>query len=155
MNTTHKVKAKLARRLSISPAERIIHQFNRQQRSQRTRAARLATIEGRAHRLWYDAKTRAAKEAVAFSISEEWIRERLRAGKCEMTDIQFELGRSIHRVHKYAPSLDRIDPRKGYVESNVRLVIWMYNHSRSEYSDSDLLDFAFLLLRKQLQDGNY
>jgi hypothetical protein len=41
--------------------------------------------------------------------------------------------------HPRAPSLDRIDPRKGYVKGNVRIVSWEMNRKRSNLSMDDLL----------------
>ena len=40
------------------------------------------------------------------------------------------------RPHPLSPSLDRIDPTRGYVRDNVRLVAWGANSARNNLSDA-------------------
>jgi hypothetical protein len=117
--------------------------------SKRSREARNATVEGRAHQLWYDAKRRAEKDAVPFTITEDLIADKLRAGKCERTGLLFDFKKAEScRVNKHAPSLDRKDPRKGYTEENTRVVVWMYNTAKHDWTDEDLYQFALAVVRK-------
>ena len=71
----------------------------------------------------------------------------MKRGKCEVTGIDLDfscddvLTTQRHRV-KYAPSLDRKNPTKGYTKANTRVVVWMYNIMKNVFSDKDVLEFA-------------
>ena len=41
--------------------------------------------------------------------------------------------------HPARASLDRIDSSKGYVPDNVRVVCWMYNAAKQDWSDADVM----------------
>jgi hypothetical protein len=38
-----------------------------------------------------------------------------------------------------SPSLDRIDPRFGYVAGNVHVVVWVYNRAKGDGTHEDVL----------------
>jgi hypothetical protein len=62
------------------------------------------------------------------------------AGRCEVTGIEFarsESGRS-----PWAPSLDRIDAKRGYTADNVRLVCLLVNQALGEWGDGPLRTVA-------------
>lgn len=93
-----------------------------------------------------NAKARAAKAELPFSLSREWLAEKLAAGVCELSGLPIErkprseaLG---SRTHPFAPSLDRIIPALGYVEHNVRLTCFVVNQARSDYGDAVLKQVA-------------
>jgi len=48
----------------------------------------------------------------------------------------------------WSPSLDRIDPSKGYTEENVRVGCWLFNRAKGNGSDSEVLLMAKSLVRK-------
>lgn len=48
----------------------------------------------------------------------------------------------------WRPSVDRIDPDKGYLKGNVRLVCAMYNIARRRWSDEEVLYMAQSLVSK-------
>lgn len=57
----------------------------------------------------------------------------IRRGRCAVTGIRFELGPwPDYLKNPFAPSLDRIDPRFGYRDDNVQVVIWAYNLLKAE-----------------------
>jgi hypothetical protein len=113
--------------------------------------ARAQTIEGRALRLLNSAKVRSKKDLLAYDLTPEWLIEKLTSGHCEVSGIKFDLLLSqTTSKNKYAPSLDRIDPSKGYTKANTRCVVWMYNSCKSEYSDGEVLEFARALLKTDL-----
>jgi hypothetical protein len=72
------------------------------------------------------------------NLNRQWLRERLNAGVCELTHLRFDYTKSIFR-----PSIDRIDPNKGYITDNCRLVCLGFNMMRSDSSDED----AFILAK--------
>lgn len=45
------------------------------------------------------------------------------------------LSKSVWRARPFAPSLDRIDARKGYTTDNVRLVAWVVNHALGDWGE--------------------
>lgn len=101
------------------------------------------------HRIAYNllssCKHRAKKAAIDFDLDVEWIKSRLTA--CEVTGINFNYrnvkikqsqGNYIDR-NPLTPSIDKIDPNKGYTKDNCRVVIWWYNLAKATWNDSDIL----------------
>jgi hypothetical protein len=114
------------------------------------------SVEGRSSILIYSATRRALQEGYEFGLTVEWVASKLQKGTCEATGIPFDLSPSNETIrNKYAPSLDRIDNTKGYTEDNVRLVVWMYNVAKNEYSHEDLLAFAKQLIAFSGVKENY
>lgn len=92
------------------------------------------------------ARDRARREGLPFDLSREFVRKKLDRGVCELSGIGFRReppGR--HKTHPYAPSLDRVTPALGYVESNVRLLCFAVNRARSDWGDDVLLAIAAAL----------
>lgn len=76
------------------------------------------------------AKKRAVDKRLAFDLDVEWALDALKAQdfKCVLTSIPFYMESSASsKVHPYMPSLDRIEPKKGYVRGNVRIVVYAIN----------------------------
>lgn len=63
------------------------------------------------------------------------LRERFKAGVCEMTGIPFDMNAAGKRRWN-SPSIDRIDSRKGYVYGNVRFILWSVNASLSNWGEA-------------------
>lgn len=58
---------------------------------------------------------------------------------CALTDIPFSTtGKGVAFRAPYAPSLDRIDARRGYVQGNVRIVCTAVNWALSDWGDEVL-----------------
>jgi hypothetical protein len=66
-------------------------------------------------------------------------------GKCAITGRTMVIGPSYSE--RDALSLDRINPQRGYVEGNVRLVTWQVNCARGVWTDDDLLSLAVDVLK--------
>lgn len=101
------------------------------------------TIEGRCKKLLNGAASRSKSKSLPFDIDlpfliSLWEQQK---GKCLISGIPFDLSKSETKFNKYAPSLDKIIPEKGYVKGNVRLVCWHVNVAIAEYG---LDDFIFL-----------
>ena len=95
------------------------------------------------------AKVRAKEKQVPFDVSNEYLIKLYEEqdGRCLLTKRPFDLTRSNeNRVNPNAPSLDRIDPQLGYVNSNVRFIIYHLNVALNEYGQ---LEF-----RKLIKDYN-
>jgi hypothetical protein len=103
----------------------------------------------RAGRLCTWIRTRAARCGMEFDLTREWIAERLAVGVCEVTGLPLELSKPPgSRFHPWAPSVDRIDSKKGYTQDNCRVVCWIYNMAKSEWSDEVVMTFAKALANK-------
>lgn len=76
------------------------------------------------------ARQRAKKSGIPFSITEEDIKI---GTKCPVMDVPYETGKD-HVPHPHAPSLDRIDPRLGYVPGNVVVISRMANTIKHDAS---------------------
>lgn len=78
-----------------------------------------------------------------FSLSPEWLEARLRMGRCVKTGIEFDLTVTTEQhANPFAPSIDRLDCSEGYTEQNCRLVVWIYNVMRQDFSDEHIERFA-------------
>ncbi len=100
----------------------------------------------RAGRVLTWVRARAARAGFAFDLDRDWVEERLKRGRCETTGIEFEINKSDGRFHPWAPSIDRVDSKKGYTKDNCRIVVWIYNMAKSEWEDADVLKMAQALL---------
>lgn len=84
------------------------------------------------------AKKRARKKGIKFSITAEdlkYIYEK-QQGICPYTGWQFSSKRERR------PSLDRIDPSKGYVPGNVQFVSLIAQFAKGDFSEETLIRFC-------------
>lgn len=114
------------------------------------RASKSAVHRG--HLLVRAAKTRAEAKRLAFLLDASDIIRRIEAGCCEVTGIPFFLKHHTEKStfkHPFAPSLDRIDPAKGYTPDNVQVVVWIYNAAKGQGTHEDVLNLARALWFKE------
>jgi hypothetical protein len=82
-------------------------------------------------------RTRAKKRGLEFDLHlyVDQLQARIDAGKCELTGQRFDLspGRKFN-----SPSLDRIDPSKGYTFDNVRIVLNVINVALGDWGEETL-----------------
>jgi hypothetical protein len=110
-------------------------------------------IKLRAQRLYGNCTKRAKKfgwEKPDFDSN--WIYEKIKNGYCEVTGIEFDLDNSntnTHSKNPFVPSVDRIDSSRPYLKSNVKLVVYMYNVCKSEFSHKDVLNFCQLVNKNE------
>lgn len=100
------------------------------------------TIEGRAKGLWRLAHKRALVRRIPFTIPVEWVLNKLSAGVCERTGLQF----SFEKRSPFAPSIDRVVAEEGYTPENARVVVFAYNAAKGTGRDEDVLTIARALL---------
>lgn len=96
-------------------------------------------IGHRSYLLWRRAKDRASKRNLKFSISRDQVKNWLQLGFCQVTGLKFDLCFDDDKMNPLAPSLDRIDPKIGYVDGNVQMVCWVYNRAKGDGSADDVL----------------
>lgn len=95
-------------------------------------------LRAKASKMKRDAKHRSKKKGLPFNLTLDWIVEKLRRGVCERTGTPF-----VFESHNpRAPSLDQINPSKGYTMDNTQVVTWQYNFCKGQGTDEELLQFA-------------
>jgi hypothetical protein len=118
------------------------HKLSEKEKHKRYVERAKATPEGRATLLLNKCRQRAREKKFSFGLTKEWVAEKIKTGRCEVSGIPFVLNGG--NKHKYAPSLDRADSSKGYTVDNVRVVVWMFNQAKSTYSDDEMFVFCTL-----------
>ncbi len=91
------------------------------------------TLKGTISNKLMSSKKRARKDNLLFDIDNTYVTSlwEQQSGKCAKTGV--ELGRIGDKW--LSPSLDRIDPSKGYEKGNVQWTCWRYNDAKSNMSD--------------------
>ena len=76
--------------------------------------------------LCYWAKQRAVRKNVPYDLDahRDDIAKRVKAGRCEMSGMPFNFEEGLNF---YSPSLDRINPEKGYTHDNIRVILYGWN----------------------------
>lgn len=106
---------------------------------------KVGTIEGCIDNLWRGAKQRAKKKDIDFDLTKEWISEHLKPGTCEVTGIPFSY--AVNGSFRfYGATIDRIEPDKGYTQSNCQIVIWGYNAAKGNATHEDVMQLAKSLI---------
>lgn len=106
----------------------------------------------KAVQLYHAAKTRAFKANLNFELTPEWVQSKLDTGFCEVTKLPFSWTAG-NKVNPWGPSIDKIDPNKGYTLENSRLVVWIYNTAKNTFTDSDVSLLAnAIVLQERLNE---
>jgi hypothetical protein len=95
------------------------------------------TLKGTISNKLMSAKKRARKDGMSFELDNAFVTTlwNTQQGKCAKTGV--EMGRIGDKWT--SPSLDRIDPFKGYEKDNVQWVCWRYNDAKSSMTDESFL----------------
>lgn len=107
-------------------------EYRRAQRRKRAAKAkeysRCYIAQNRAKYLIGECRRRSAKRGWDFDLDRhvEDIQERINAGLCELTGYPLHLEPRMGR-HFDSPSIDRIDPEKGYIYTNIRVTCFAAN----------------------------
>jgi hypothetical protein len=88
-------------------------------------------------------KNRCTKENLECDLDLDWMFERLQK-PCSVTKLNFVFNRSKGPGNRHAssPSVDRINPYKGYTKDNCRMVVWWYNAAKQRYSDLEVWHYC-------------
>lgn len=97
-------------------------------------------------------RLRANKKNIPFNLTLEWIEKRW-TGKCELTGIEFDLAFGGTGPRRRSPSVDRIEPSKGYVIGNCRIVLFAVNALKGEGTDSEMMEIVERLSSASRLDG--
>ena len=108
-------------------------------------------LHNRASALLTIARFRAKKRGLEFSITKEMIDAQLKMGVCALTGIPFNLddGKTWD-----SPSIDRINPAKGYIPGNVRVVLYCVNVMMNIWGEDKILEIsrAISVTRRERED---
>jgi hypothetical protein len=119
---------------------------------ERDKATRRADyVKRRAVLLIKGAKHRAKEINVPFDLGEHATHYQMviDAGFCQATGLPFDLrtSGSMKNRNPFSPSLDRIEPKLGYVYGNVRVVLWGFNRALSDWGDQTYATIAKAYLK--------
>ena len=87
------------------------------------------------NKLWQQ-KSAAKTRGIVWKLDDDAIiRKILRQGHCKLSGQKFVYKQGTHKNRNlYAPSIDRIDSKKGYVPGNVMFVCWGVNYMKQDLS---------------------
>ena len=108
---------------------------------------RESRIRNAQHYLWKRAKDRATKYGLDFNIEESDI---VIPDMCPILEVPFEWG--VKGNYEYSPSLDKIDPTKGYVKGNVCVISKKANSMKNSATYEELKKFCKNVLRYSLNN---
>lgn len=97
------------------------------------------TTHGRAAHMLNNARSRAQRLGLNCTLTQEWIKEKLDNGLCEVTGIPFVIQMNNgkgRRNNSFSPSIDRINQTGDYTSDNCRITVWIYNRARGAFPDS-------------------
>ena len=98
----------------------------------------------------YQLKSVTKRKGIQYELNQQWIREKLEAGHCEVSGLpfvikQYKQGENGVRSF-YAPSVDRIDNALGYIPSNCRMIVWGYNLAKNNYTEREVINLSLSLI---------
>lgn len=96
------------------------------------------------------ARTRAARKHIPFDLTFEWGEARW-TGFCELTKMPF-VQRHNATIGIFSPSLDRIDPTKGYTQKNCRFILLGVNGLKHDGTDEAMYLVAEALIKSHDQN---
>jgi len=108
------------------------------------------TLNGTATLLLNYANDRAKRNNLAYDLDRDFVLEKLKVGKCELTDLPFvkQISKGGGR-NPMTPSLDRIEPDLGYIKSNVRMICFGLNAALGNWGEETFLLFAKAMINKR------
>jgi hypothetical protein len=93
------------------------------------------------------ARKRARKKGLEFTITHDWARANF-TGFCALTGLPFAVREEVGKSGPgpFSPSLDQIEPAKGYTPDNCRYVLFAVNAFKHVLSDAEMRVVAEALL---------
>lgn len=101
-------------------------------------------------------KYHAKRRNIDFKISKEYLLELFekQQGLCAISKLPMAIDRyKVEEVRKtgripHSPSIDRIDPKVGYVEGNVQFVLAQVNFGKSDFSQQEFIDMCYSIVEQ-------
>ena len=104
----------------------------------------VSTPRGRTIKALSSKRSKCKRDGTPFDLTLDWYEARLKLG-CELTGLPF--GETLGGLTNYSPTVDRIDPKDGYLMSNCRLILHGVNVLKLNGSDFHMYRIAYHLLR--------
>jgi len=100
------------------------------------------------------ARSRASKYGRDFTLPPGWMYRQFvkQNGLCAISGLNMYRDRDKHAP--FAPSIDRINPKKGYVEGNCQLVCYIVNCAKNQFSMDELLTVSRAIVAIQGRNKN-
>ena len=103
------------------------------------------SLRGKMYNLLEAARTRAKNKKLDIDIDLEFLLDlyEKQEGKCALTNIKFTFERNpigVKNLLPYNPSIDKINPSKGYTKDNVRLLLVIMNLSLNNFGEECLYE---------------
>ncbi len=98
---------------------------------------------------------RAKNKGIENDLTLEFIIDKLKQ-PCPQTGLPFRLGKTGSNYSDrdiQTPSVDKIDPSKGYTKDNVQIVCWGYNVAKQRFTDKELLEFWLNVMNFHVRAG--
>ena len=94
-----------------------------------------------------DIKSRAKRNSIKFNLTPQYL-FKIHVKNCPILGVKLSWGKTINgSAQQNSPSLDRIDPKKGYIEGNVRWLSQLANSMKSNATPEQLKTFAEWVLK--------
>lgn len=100
-------------------------------------------------RLLAMAKNRAKLKDLEFNIDKDylyslWI---IQEGKCTISKVEMDITQPLNGLPRWnAPSIDRIEPSKGYTKGNVRIVCYQINAAMQDYGSEHFIKLCKIVV---------
>lgn len=91
------------------------------------------------------AARRARVDGIPFNLTKEWAENEHRKGSA-LSGLPF-----AGEIGAYAPSIDRIDPAKGYVVGNARMILHAENLFKNRWTDDVVIEIARAIVERANQ----
>jgi hypothetical protein len=98
------------------------------------------------------AKSRCVRRGMEFSLDEAWMKNAENITHCPLTGVKLRQdgsGRKGRFRDPYAPSIDRIEPQRGYTPDNTRIICVWANVAKGEMSDREFLALCRLTVERE------
>ncbi len=102
------------------------------------------SFEECAVRLYDSARLKASKRGLVFNLKYNDVLIKVKKGCCAVTGIPFDMRAKpmFGPDLPFRASLDRIDNTRGYVPDNIAVVCRIYNHSKWNWNEEDVITLA-------------
>lgn len=104
-------------------------------------AERKSTKAGQIHRACCNIKSRAKTNNIDFDLTDEFLLS-IAPERCPVLDVELAWGSSNVKAKPNSPSLDSIDPSKGYIKGNVQWMSQKANTMKNNAQICELKKFA-------------
>ena len=97
--------------------------------------------------MYHTAKRNAIKRDIEFTLTLDQYRAlyEVQGWRCARTKIPFDFTMGKGKL-PFGPAMDRVNPDGSYNAANVQIVCNVYNFAKNEFTDFDVLLFAFALV---------